>query len=144
MQADIRKIRSRPDGSDNADGSRQDMQSNASRPVAQSGLELKRRLESRRLRALYGDVLLLLHPLEPSANVDAALRRLEVSYLYLGYDCTQRWAAYLGDVTRTGHRTIGGLLNDGVNAVSRCDNPNPNPNPNWVRQPTTIFLSRLS
>ena len=100
QQEDLRRMRSRPLASDNLDGTRQDMQANLHNPVLDSVHEIKKRSLACDQRSLYGDVFLLLHLLDPWVKVEDAIREFEDFYLYAGFDCTRKWANFLGDASR--------------------------------------------
>ena len=93
-------MRSRPVASDNLDGTRQDAQANLYNPVLESHLEEQKRSAACEQRIRYGDIFLLLHLLGPSVKVDEAIRNLQDFYLYAGFDCTNKWAKFLGDEPR--------------------------------------------
>jgi hypothetical protein len=86
--------------SDNMDGTRQDPQANLHNPVLESHVEEQNRVSACEQRIKYGDIFLLLHLLEPWVKVDDAIRELQDLYLYAGFDCTNKWANFLGDTTR--------------------------------------------
>ena len=93
-------MRSRPVASDNLDGTRQDAQANLYNPVLESQREEQKRFDACQLRIRYGDIFLLLHLLSPSLKVEDAVRNFPDFYLYAGFDCTNKWAHYLGDEAR--------------------------------------------
>ena len=93
-------MRSRPVASDNLDGTRQDAQANLHNPVLESYEEEQKRARACEQRIRYGDIFVLLHLLAPSVKVDDAIRNLPDFYLYVGFDCTNKWANFLGDESR--------------------------------------------
>jgi hypothetical protein len=100
LEEELRRLRSRPAASDNLDGTRQDAQANLYSPVLESYLEEEKRSAACEQRIKYGDILLLLHLLDPWVKVDDAIQKFEDFYLYAGFDCTHKWANFLGDVPR--------------------------------------------
>ena len=93
-------MRSRPVASDNLDGTRQDAQANLYNPVLESHLEEKQRYTACAQRIKYGDIFLLLHLLAPGDKVDDAIPNFPDFFLYAGFDCTNKWANFLGDEAR--------------------------------------------
>ena len=93
-------MRSRPVASDNLDGTRQDAQANLHNPVLESHLEEQKRYAACEQRIKYGNIFLLLHLLSPSPKVEDAVRNFPDFYLYAGFDCTSKWANFLGDEAR--------------------------------------------
>ena len=51
-------------------------------------------------RVKYGDIFLLLHLLSPWLKVEDAVCNFPDFYLYAGFDCTNKWANFLGDKAR--------------------------------------------
>ena len=100
LQEDLRRMRSRPLASDNLDGTRQDAQANLYNPVLESHLEEQKRSAACKQRIKYGDIFLLLHLLSPWLKVEDAVRNFPDFYLYAGFDCTNKWANFLGDEAR--------------------------------------------
>ena len=100
LQEDLRRMRSRPVASDNLDGTRQDAQANMYNTVLDSHLEEQKRSDACAQRIIYGDIFLLLNLLSPRLKVDDAVRNFPDLYLYAGYDCTNKWANFLGDPAR--------------------------------------------
>ena len=93
-------MRSRPVASDNLGGTRQDAQANLYNPVLESHLEEKQRYTACAQRIKYGDIFLLLHLLGPWLKVEDAVRNFPDFYLYAGFDCTNKWANFLGGEAR--------------------------------------------
>ena len=79
-------MRSRPVGSDNLDGTRQDAQANLYNPVLESHLEEEKRSAACEQRIKYGDIFLLLHLLDPWVELDDAIRNFPDFYVYSGFD----------------------------------------------------------
>ena len=94
------QMRSRPAANDNLDGTRQDAQANLYNPVLESYLEEQMRSTACEQRIRYGDIFLLLHLLAPWVKVDDAIRNFPDFFLYAGFDCTNKWANFLGDEAR--------------------------------------------
>ena len=79
---------------------REGAQSTLYNPVFESYMEEQRRAVACIQRVKYGDILLLLHWLDPWVNVDDAIPNFIDFYFYAGYDFTNKWASYLGDASR--------------------------------------------
>ena len=93
-------MRSRLAASDNLDGTRQDAQANLNNPVHESLLEEQTRSTACQQRKESGDIFLLLHLLAPWVKVDDVMRNFQDFYLYAGFDCTNKFANFLGDEPR--------------------------------------------
>ena len=63
-------------------------------------MEEQKRRSTCEQRIKYGDILLLLHLLEPWVKVDDAVHQFQDFYLYAGFDCTNKWANFLCDEPR--------------------------------------------
>ena len=77
-----------------------ELQANLYNPVYESFIELDKMRSACAQRSLYGDIFLLLHLMDPLIKVDDAIKKFEYFYLYAGFDCTTKWANFLGDVQR--------------------------------------------
>ena len=63
-------------------------------------LEEQKRSAACAQRTKYGDIFLLLHLLSPWLKVEDAVRNFPDFFLYAGFDCTNKWANFLGDEAR--------------------------------------------
>ena len=86
---------------DNADGARQDAQSNQYNVVLASLEERRQRHQALKSRVLYGHVLSLVLTLEPLLKIDDdLLYHFPMVFFYSGFDCSRKWSRYLGDEER--------------------------------------------
>ena len=100
LQEDLRRMRSMFVARDNLVGTRQDPQVNLCSPVLESHLEEEKRSAACEQRIKYGNFFLLLHLLDPWVKADDATQEFKDFYVYAGFDCTNKWANFLGDVPR--------------------------------------------
>ena len=99
-QDELRRMRSRPCGGDNADSSRQDPQSLLYLPFARNTAEQKQLETAAVKRFEDGCLLLLMHLLDSEVDVDALWKDFPDCFCYVGLDCREDWAQYLHEVSR--------------------------------------------